>query len=90
MKLILIRHPTWNKENDLPTEETEGQVKKIIEKLKKERIDIIYSSPTKRALYLAERISEELKVPLVIDDLLKERNEGIYKDEEILEKRQKS
>jgi len=89
MKLILIRHPAWNKKNDLPTEETEKQIKKIIEKLKEEKIDIIYSSPTKRALYLAEKISKKLKVPLVVDDLLKERNEGIYKDEEILERKAK-
>jgi len=89
-KLILIRHTKWNKKNNEPLTTFEKEVNNIISKLKNEKFDIVYSSPSKRCLALARKISKEFKKPLKVSKLLRERNEGIYKNipnhDELVEK----
>ena len=41
-----------------------------------EDFDIIISSPLKRAKHTAEIINEKKKLPLILDDRIKERNYG--------------
>lgn len=53
------------------------QAKELAEKLKNHKIEIIYSSPLKRAAMTAEIVAKSLHVPLVFADDLKEGNFGI-------------
>jgi len=92
-RLILIRHLKWDKVKEMPKGDTKKDIEKIIEKLKPFQINKIYSSPSERCLFLAKEISRILNLPLIIDDLLKERNEGDFSNlenhEELLEKEAK-
>jgi len=80
LELILIRHTKWDKKNDKPLTTFEKEVKNILSKLKNEKFDIVYSSPAKRCLILASKISKEFKKPLRVSKLLRERDEGIFKN----------
>ena len=86
-ELVLMRHgiTDWNKENkvqgitNVPLDELSiDEIKKMIPRLKRERFDLIITSPLMRAKQTAEIINEELKIPLAINDLLKERNYGEF------------
>lgn len=85
MELIFIRHgeTEFNKHHqvmgtriDAPLD-AEGleQAKAAISKLP-EKVDMIYSSPLKRAMQTAQVISEYYNLPVSYSDLLKERDFG--------------
>ena len=74
MRLLLIRHGDPNYELDCLTEKGKREAELLAEKLKKEKIDYIYSSPLGRAketcLYSAKAMGREQDV--VIKDFLQE------------------
>lgn len=74
MRLLLIRHGDPNYELDCLTEKGKREAELLAEKLKKEKIDYIYSSPLGRAketcLYTAKAMGREKDV--VIKDFLQE------------------
>ena len=86
MKLILIRHgeTQWNKEmkvqgglSDIPLNDTgQKQAKLTGERLKKEKIDLFFSSPMKRAIQTAQIINEHHNKEILIEDSLLERSFG--------------
>ena len=95
MKLIVIRHgkTPWNSNNKLQGREADRiffnqlnkkgrqQAKKTAEKLAKtgEHIDLIISSPLKRAKGTAKIISRELKIKeIVYDSRIKDRGYGEF------------
>ncbi|MBQ8796067.1 MAG: histidine phosphatase family protein [Clostridia bacterium] len=60
------------------TENGFRQAKTLAEKAVDKNIDLIISSPLKRAVSTSNIIAEKLKVPVVIDNRLIEQNYGIY------------
>lgn len=85
MKLILVRHgeTDFNKERrfqgqlDEPlNKEGEKQAKRLANILKDANIDIIISSPLKRALKTAEIINKYHNKEIILEDLAKERGFG--------------
>jgi alpha-ribazole phosphatase len=73
----------------LLNEEGEKQAKELLQKLKGFNIDIIYSSPLRRAKKTAKIVNEAYLVPVFYDDRLKERNFGIFENlthEQIIKK----
>lgn len=87
MKLIMVRHGEteanvsgiysgWT--NYSLTAKGEKQVKKVVEYLKHENIDVIYSSPLDRALKIAKAIADETNKDIEIVDSLREINFGIF------------
>jgi probable phosphoglycerate mutase len=87
MKILFVRHgeTDWNVLNKLqgqtdnPLNETGiRQAYALQEKIVDYNIDVIISSPLKRALKTAEIINEKLNVPLIIRKELIERGLGIY------------
>jgi len=85
MKLFLIRHgqTNWRKIGFLSYTDLEltkkgiSQAKKIARKLKKEKIDKIYSSPLKRCSRTAQIIGKYLDLKIHIVPQLREVNFGI-------------
>jgi len=61
-------------------DEGRKQAEEIREKLLEEAIDIIISSPLRRALETAEIINEDRGIPILIDERARERNLGIYEE----------
>ncbi len=87
MKLIMVRHGEteanisgiysgWTNYN--LTVKGEKQVKNVLQHLKDEDIDIIFSSPMERTLKIAKAISDETNKDIEIVDDLKEINFGIF------------
>ena len=86
MKIYVIRHgqTNWNIEGriqgktdiELNTEGTK-QALKIKSIIKDYNIDLIISSPLKRARKTAEIINEALNCPIIFDKSLEERGYGI-------------
>lgn len=102
MKLYVIRHgqTDWNVEGkiqgdtDIELNQTGiEQAYNAIEKIKKYDIDLIVSSPLKRARKTAEIINKEINCNIIFDDALKERCYGEYeglirkdlKDDELIQ-----
>ncbi len=94
MKLILVRHgeTEWNHLHrmqgltDLPLTETgRAQAEAIATALKNEAVEVIYSSPLKRALETARIINRFHQVEIIPVEELKELNvgqlEGLYAEE---------
>lgn len=54
-------------------------VREAAERLKKEKVDLIFSSPIPRTRQTAEIIGERLGLKINFDERLKEVNEGIYR-----------
>ncbi len=87
MNLLIVRHgkTNWNTEKraagltdvDLNDEGIE-QAKLLRDKLKDTDIDVIISSPLKRAIRTAEIINEKHNLNILIDKDIIERNLGIY------------
>lgn len=86
MKLYVIRHgeTKWNKmgiyqgDTDISlNEEGKNQALIVKEKIKDKKIDLIISSPLKRALETAEIISDS-KLKIISEPLIVERDLGIY------------
>ncbi len=87
MKFYIIRHgqTNWNKEGRVQgktdielNEKGIEQAKEAGEILKNYPIDIIISSPLKRAKKTAEIISETKKVPIIYNKALEERGFGEF------------
>ncbi len=87
MKLLIVRHgkTNWNSEKratgltDIElNEEGIEQAKILRDKLKDINIDVIISSPLKRAIKTAEIINEMHNLNILIDEDLIERNLGVY------------
>lgn len=84
--IYFFRHPTCshNKLNywcgrtdvDIIFNQCENDLKYALEQIKNLKIDIIYTSPLKRAKILADYISKNKKCSIVIDQRLIERNFG--------------
>ena len=87
MKLLIVRHgkTNWNTEKraagltdiDLNEEGIE-QAKVLRDKLADTPIDVIISSPLKRAVKTAEIINENHNLDILIDQEAIERNLGVY------------
>ncbi|MCI9016927.1 MAG: histidine phosphatase family protein [Clostridia bacterium] len=87
MKLLLTRHgqTDWNVARkiqgttDIDLNQTGiKQAELTREKLLNEKIDIIISSPLKRARKTAEIINKGRNIPIIIDNEIKERCFGIF------------
>lgn len=87
MYIYFARHgqTQWNKDNRvcgrtdlLLTEKGKEQAKKLAQNLSLEKIDVIISSPLKRAVQTSEIVAEILDCEILIDDRLIEQNYGIY------------
>lgn len=87
MKLLLTRHgeTNWNKEGKIQgitdielNDNGREKAIKTSDKLKDEEIDLILSSPLKRARETAEIISKNNNIPIIICDELKERTFGNF------------
>ncbi|MGN1127197.1 MAG: histidine phosphatase family protein [Ruminococcus sp.] len=87
MNILFARHgkTEWNENNkvcgtsDIPlSNEGVEQAKILAEKLLKENIDIIFSSPLSRALETSKIISSVCNAPIIIDNRLIEQDYGIY------------
>lgn len=97
MKLFLIRHgqTKWKKVGFLSYTDLEltkkgvFQAKKVALKLKKEKIDKIYSSPLKRAKQTAEIIGKYLGLRVYVAPSLREVNFGIFEGLSIKEAEEK-
>jgi 2,3-bisphosphoglycerate-dependent phosphoglycerate mutase len=87
MKLYLIRHgeSVYNAEgriqghSDVPLSELgRRQGVAVAEVLANRAIDALYCSPLQRAYEMAEIIARRLKLPIRLDDRLKEINVGVF------------
>lgn len=89
MKLILIRHTEsignyekkyigWS-ESDL-TDKGIDDIKKVEELIKSLEVDKIYSSPSKRTMLIANRLSLLLKTEVETKEDLRELNFGIFEN----------
>lgn len=87
MRLILTRHPSTRenklqivqgKEHGIIEEEGFKQIRNFINRLKKERIDRIISSDSKRTKIMTNEILKYIKVPFEFTGLIDEKSYGIY------------
>lgn len=87
MNLIVVRHgrTSWNDEGkiqgktDIPlNHDGVYQANLIKEKLENEDIDLIISSPLKRARHTASIINKDRQIDIIYNDLLSERNFGEF------------
>ena len=87
MRIILTRHPTTRenklnifqgKAHGIIEEDGFGQIKKLIRRLKKEKIDRIISSDAKRCQIMTNEILKEIPVPFEFTGLIDEESYGIY------------
>ena len=87
MKLFVARHgkTVWNEQNRVCgrtdvelTEKGIDQAKMLAQEAKQQKLDIIISSPLKRARETAEIVAGECQIPVVIEDRLIEQDYGIY------------
>jgi len=69
----------WPEKFSVPlTEEGKEQIKKAAVKLKKKKIDLIFSSDLLRTKQTAKIVSKELEIPVKYDKRLREYNAGIF------------
>ncbi|MDE5801929.1 MAG: histidine phosphatase family protein [Lachnospiraceae bacterium] len=87
MKLFVARHgqTVWNAQNRVCgvtdvklTERGIGQAKELSDIIQNYDIDIIISSPLKRAIETSKIVADKNSIPLQIEELLIEQNYGIY------------
>ena len=87
MTFYVARHgqTEWNAENkvcgitDIPlTEKGIAQADELAAQVKEKNIEIIISSPMKRAVATSRIISEKWHIPMMTDDRLVEQNYGVY------------
>ncbi len=88
MRLVLIRHGEthWNEErriqgggSDIELNEMGmKQTAKLVSLLKDESIDLVISSPMKRALVMAQAIAKEHKLPVEVKEGLREIDVGEF------------
>jgi isoleucyl-tRNA synthetase len=60
----------------------EKSIRKLVKKIKKEKIDVIYSSDSLRTRQTAEIVAKEFGLEIQFDPRLRDINLGIYKDRE--------
>ena len=98
MAIYVTRHgqTEWNAENKVCgitdialTEKGIAQAEELAEQVKEKNIEIIISSPMKRAIATSQIVSKKCHIPITVDDRLIEQNYGIYegvdrKDEHFL------
>ncbi|MBO5412084.1 MAG: histidine phosphatase family protein [Clostridia bacterium] len=72
MKLLLIRHADPDYEIDGLTEKGHKEAKLLAERLKKEKIAKIYSSPFGRAMRTAEYTANACNLPIIEKEFLRE------------------
>lgn len=98
MRLFVARHgqTTWNVQNKICgitdvdlTEKGIEQAHMLALSVKEKEIDIIISSPLKRAVTTGKIVSDECNIPVKIDERLIEQDYGIFegadrKDEDFL------
>ena len=91
MDILLTRHgqTEWNvlkkvqgKANIALNETGENQALITAQNLIDEEIDLIISSPLKRALQTAEIINKTKNIPLIIDERISERDFGEFEGKE--------
>ncbi len=87
MKIFSARHgeTQWNKQNKICgrtditlTEKGKKQAEKLAQEVQKHDIDIIISSPLKRAQQTSEIVSKVCGISIITDDRLIEQDYGIY------------
>lgn len=87
MTFFVARHgqTEWNAENKVCgitdialSEKGIAQADELAEQVKGENIEIIISSPMKRAVTTSRIVSEKCHIPMMIDDRLVEQNYGVY------------
>lgn len=89
MKLLVARHgqTVWNAQNKVcgitDVELTENgieQAKKLADIVKNYDIDMVMSSPLKRAVETSKIVADKNNIPLQIEELLIEQDYGIYEE----------
>lgn len=78
LKKVKIRYPWIETTPILLTEQGERQIENVAQKLKKEKIDLIYSSDTSRTCHTAKIVVRELGLKIIFDPRLRDLNLGIY------------
>ena len=87
MTIYVARHgqTEWNAENKICgitditlTEKGIVQAGELAEQVKEKSVQIIISSPMKRAIATSRIVSEKCHIPMIIDDRLVEQNYGVY------------
>lgn len=87
MKLYITRHgqTTWNVDNKVCgvtdvelTDKGIAQAEALADIVLDKNIDIIISSPLKRALHTSNIIANKCGARIITDDRLREQNYGIY------------
>ncbi|HSV97346.1 MAG TPA: histidine phosphatase family protein [Spirochaetota bacterium] len=87
MRLILVRHgeTVWNRENrvqgrsdTLLSDNGIGQAERLAENMGCEQIDLIVTSPLRRAAETASIINRRINAPLELDADLKELDQGMF------------
>lgn len=87
MRILLTRHPltrenklqiVQGKEHGIIEKNGFKQIEKFIDRLKKERIDRIISSDSKRTKIMTNEVLKYIKVPFEFTGLIDEKSYGIY------------
>ena len=87
MTFYVARHgqTEWNAENKVCsitdialTEKGIAQADELADQVKEKNIEIIISSPMKRAVTTSRIVSEKCHIPMMIDNRLVEQNYGVY------------
>lgn len=87
MRLILIRHGEskgnvdkviYGKKDYELTQKGHLQSEAVRQHMKNEQVDAIYSSPSKRAQYLAKAIAQDHSLQVHIDERMSEMDYGIF------------
>lgn len=87
MKLFVARHgqTVWNAQNRVCgvtdvklTEKGIEQAKELSDVVQNYNIDMVISSPLKRAIETSEIVADKNNIPFQIEELLIEQNYGIY------------
>ncbi|MBR3888733.1 MAG: histidine phosphatase family protein [Clostridia bacterium] len=92
MEILIVRHgkTDWNIQKKLQgrvdielNEIGKMQARETAQLLENENIDLIISSPLKRAIQTAEIINESRNIPVIIDERIAERNFGVYEGRDV-------
>jgi len=73
-----LTYPWPEKKPILLTEKGQAKIKKIAKKLRKEKIDLIFSSDMPRTGQTAEIVAKELGIKIIFDERLRDVNLGVY------------
>lgn len=92
MEILIVRHgkTEWNIQKKLQgrvdielNELGKMQARETAQLLENENIDLIISSPLKRAIQTAEIINDSRNIPMIIDERIAERNFGVYEGRDV-------